>query len=178
MLNRYIDNKNGTVTDTKTGLIWLKDANCFGKQDWINATRSAAQLADGQCGLSDGSKADNWCLPTLKEWEEMVDRRYADPALSNAAGTGRWQPNDIFDRNSPDNSNDWKYWSSTPKVNCPRIIMWVMHLWEGGCLCHHGENKYLVWPLRDPTDKERKLLSDLLFKESLPPPDREKVCKE
>ena len=27
---RFTDNLDGTVTDNQTGLIWLKDANCFG----------------------------------------------------------------------------------------------------------------------------------------------------
>ena len=29
---RFTDNGNGTVTDNLTGLIWLKNANCFGKE--------------------------------------------------------------------------------------------------------------------------------------------------
>ena len=29
---RFTDNGSGTVTDNLTGLIWLKDANCFGSQ--------------------------------------------------------------------------------------------------------------------------------------------------
>lgn len=34
---RFTDNGNGTVTDNLTGLIWLKDANCFGKRFWADA---------------------------------------------------------------------------------------------------------------------------------------------
>jgi hypothetical protein len=33
---RFRDNCNGTVTDNLTGLIWLKNANCFGVQ-WTAA---------------------------------------------------------------------------------------------------------------------------------------------
>ena len=55
--NRYIDCGNGTVTDTVGGLIWLADANCFGSQNWANANTLAVALANGQCGLSDGSAA-------------------------------------------------------------------------------------------------------------------------
>jgi len=29
---RFMDNGNGTVTDNLTGLIWLKNANCFGAE--------------------------------------------------------------------------------------------------------------------------------------------------
>ena len=34
---RFTDNGVGTVTDNLTGLIWLKDANCFGPRDWSEA---------------------------------------------------------------------------------------------------------------------------------------------
>ena len=31
---RFTDNKDGTVTDNMTGLVWLKNMSCFGIQDW------------------------------------------------------------------------------------------------------------------------------------------------
>ena len=34
---RYTDNHNGTVTGKLTGLIWLKNANCFGSATWAQA---------------------------------------------------------------------------------------------------------------------------------------------
>jgi hypothetical protein len=34
---RFTDNSNGTVTDNLTGLIWLKNANCFNTRTWIQA---------------------------------------------------------------------------------------------------------------------------------------------
>ena len=34
---RFTDNTNGTVTDNLTGLIWLKNANCFGEKSWSAA---------------------------------------------------------------------------------------------------------------------------------------------
>lgn len=37
---RFIDNSNGTITDMLTGLIWLKDASCFGLKDWYSALLS------------------------------------------------------------------------------------------------------------------------------------------
>src|SRR5215475_11535304 len=50
---RFTDNNNGTITDNLTGLIWLKNASCFGTQVWDTAITSANGLANGQCGLSD-----------------------------------------------------------------------------------------------------------------------------
>ena len=56
---------NGTVTDGN--LVWLKNANCFGIKNFNNALSSIGTLATGACGLSDGSKAGDWRLPSLDE---------------------------------------------------------------------------------------------------------------
>jgi hypothetical protein len=55
------------VTDNLTNLIWLKNANCDGQKDWNEAETWAANLASGTCGLSDGSSAGDWRLPTKTE---------------------------------------------------------------------------------------------------------------
>jgi hypothetical protein len=58
---------NGTVTDNTTGLVWLKDANCASTKNWADANTWAGGLADGICGLTDGSSAGNWRVPTIDE---------------------------------------------------------------------------------------------------------------
>lgn len=35
--NIYVDCGNGTVTDNRSGLVWLKDADCAGFTDWFTA---------------------------------------------------------------------------------------------------------------------------------------------
>jgi len=75
--NRYVDCGNGTVTDTVTGLIWLQNANCFGAHNYAAANQAAAGLADGQCGLTDGSSSGDWRLPTKSEWEATIARAVA-----------------------------------------------------------------------------------------------------
>ena len=89
--NRYVDCGNGTVTDTVTGLIWLKNADCLGRKNWAAANAAAAVLADGQCGLTDGSSPGDWRLPTLDEWTATIARARtlacSLPALTNDAGT-------------------------------------------------------------------------------------------
>lgn len=70
---RFTDNQNGTVTDTLTGLIWLKDANCVGDQSIQNALLYSNSLASGSCGLTDGSGPGDWRLPNLNELESLVD---------------------------------------------------------------------------------------------------------
>jgi len=47
-----------------------------------NAVTEVTQLADGACGLSDGSTAGKWRLPNLNELESLIDVSASDPALS------------------------------------------------------------------------------------------------
>ena len=54
-LNRYVDCGNGTVTDTVTGLIWLKEAGCLGPSAYAAANDAAAALQHGDCNLTDNS---------------------------------------------------------------------------------------------------------------------------
>jgi hypothetical protein len=102
---RFCDMGDGTVLGIDTGLIWLKDANCFGDKTWDDAAAAAANLADGQCGLTVGSAADDWRLLTKEERRAFVDASYSNPALCNAAGTGKWSQGDAFDNVR---SNFWK----------------------------------------------------------------------
>jgi hypothetical protein len=78
---RLIDNNNGTVTDNLTGLVWLKNANCFRAQVWTAALASANTLASGACGLSDGSASGQWRLPNRKEMQSLLDRSKYNFAL-------------------------------------------------------------------------------------------------
>ena len=96
-LSRYIDCRNGTVTDSVTGLVWLRDARCLGAVDWATGSTRVARLADGECGLSDGSRSGQWRLPTVNEWRATIEPAVAmgcslegvgtPPALTNTAGT-------------------------------------------------------------------------------------------
>ena len=70
---RFIDNQNGTVTDTMTGLIWLKQADCI-RDAWAAAVAEVNQLAGGQCGLNDGSTAGSWRMPNRNELQSLSDR--------------------------------------------------------------------------------------------------------
>jgi len=78
---RFTDNGNGTVTDNLTNLIWLKDANCFGDRIWTDALEDANTLADGSCGLTDGSVVGDWRLPNIRELQSLIDFDNFDPAL-------------------------------------------------------------------------------------------------
>ena len=55
---RYVDCGNGTVTDNETGLIWLKNANCFGEMGWFAAM---AAVADWINFMFVGFVSSWWC---------------------------------------------------------------------------------------------------------------------
>jgi hypothetical protein len=70
---RFLDNGNGTLTDTMTGLVWMKQANCI-EAGWAEAVAQVQSLGNGTCGLSDGSKPGDWRLPNRNEMQSLEDR--------------------------------------------------------------------------------------------------------
>src|SRR5881409_615566 len=89
---RYADCGNGTVTDSLTGLVWLKKSNCLPSADFEAAKKAVAGLKNGDCMLTDGSSPGDWRLPTQKDWEttmeKALDMGCSGPTLTNDAGTG------------------------------------------------------------------------------------------
>ena len=139
---RFTDKGNGTVTDNLTGLIWLKNANCFGTKNWDQAMDKAAALHTGECGLTDGSSEGDWRLPTKEEWEAFVDMNYFYPALSNAAGTGKWSEGDAFN-----NVQSGYYWSSTA-YGTYTDHAWFLNIAYGYVYDPSKSDSFYVWPVR------------------------------
>jgi hypothetical protein len=71
---RFTDNRDGTISDNNTRLVWLKNASCsdelngiknpYGKLNWHDAVKWVGTLASGACRLRDGSCAGDWRLST------------------------------------------------------------------------------------------------------------------
>ncbi len=147
---RFTDNANGTVTDNLTGLIWLRDASCAdlagtdtsGRGNWTTALSAAAALASGTCGLSDGSVAGDWRLPSRFELESLLDLEYYSPALSNAAGTAKWTEGDAFS-----GVQSHYFWSSSSYAGSPSDA-WAVGLSIGNVNYYGKTGSYYVWPVR------------------------------
>lgn len=82
---RFIDNGDGTLADTVTGLTWLKKADCI-RQSWLGAITTINSLASGQCGLTDGSTAGQWRMPNRSEMLSLSDRAPTFPQANYLNG--------------------------------------------------------------------------------------------
>ena len=111
---RLTDNGDGTVKDNLTGLIWLKDANCFGARPWTDALSDANTLANGSCGLAEHSvgqvRTGEWRLPNVRELHSLMDFSQFAPALPVGHLFAGVQSSGL-------------YWSSTTYANAPSALM-------------------------------------------------------
>jgi hypothetical protein len=139
---RFTDHGDGTVTDNLTGLIWLKNANCFGTRSWANALADANGLASGSCGLTDGSGAGDWRLPNVRELYSLIDLGFWNLALPDTAGTNKWQEGDPFTGVEGN-----YYWSATSVAQDPSLA-WVVHLVSGNPGVSTKSSDAPVWPVR------------------------------
>ena len=132
---RFTDNGNGTITDNLTGLIWLKNANCFGLRTWALALTDASALNSGECGLTDGSVEGELYLPNRNELASLVDLENFTPALPTGHPFTNFQ--------------SLNYWSSTTFASSPANVWSVF--FGGGDVAVIGKAflPFFVLPVRD-----------------------------
>ncbi len=162
--DRYTDNNDGTVTDNRTCLIWLKDADCLGKQTWAEASVQICQL-NGQKDCRSENEAEpeeedekpldceeytigtitGWRLPTLQELQSLMHYDFYNPVISNAEGSEKWgekPENDAFSSVRLD-----LYWSSTTNA-LGATQAWHIRLTDGNTGTSDKERaKNYVWPV-------------------------------
>jgi len=131
--SRFDDNGDGTVTDTDTGLMWMKCAagkagsDCSYSIDYTDYT-AISPVADigarlltwsdalayarrinmdaehrDDRDINPGGHAD-WRLPDAKELSSIIERCTFNPSLNT----------EVFTENTPTSANSGKYWSATP----------------------------------------------------------------
>ncbi len=103
-----VDNENGTITDTETGLMWQKET-APEIYNWQEALAYVEGLVLPSGGYSD------WRLPNRNELQTLVDYSNFDPAI------------DPLLRGSTESS---PYWSSTTNVN-KSACAWRVDFYEG-----------------------------------------------
>lgn len=110
---RWVDKGDGTVADTVTGLVWLKQADCI-YQTWAGATAAVDALSSGQCGLTDGSEGGSWRMPTRSEMLSMSDRMENNQADFFNHTYLNWNNSLFQEAIFTDFARYEYYWTSTP----------------------------------------------------------------
>jgi len=143
---RFIDNNNGTVTDKRTGLIWLKTANLCGKKTWFEAEMYCAGLAHGIAGLSDGSFFGQWRLPEPEELQGLgTDPPEAWlPFYYNYPLVLWTMPGEPFTDVQP-----YNYWSHQISGSYGLRFTTAVSMSSGFTGEMINSYKYYVWPVRD-----------------------------
>ncbi len=131
---RFEDNGDGTVTDHLTGLVWLQNANCGGYMNWYDALTYCNNLANGSCGLADGSAAGDWRLPNIIELESLVNAEE-----SNSAS---WLNTQGFT-----NVQSSYCWSATTYAFYA-LNAWCVVMGSGNVGCDGKSSNCYVWPVR------------------------------
>ena len=133
---RYTDNGDGTVTDSLTGLMWLKDAGCL-KNRWNDSLNIIVDFnTSPQRYACSGYFAnyDDWRMPNVKELESMINYETSDAAgWLNSAGFA--------------NVKYSSYWSSTTSRKSAAQA-WMINMKKSGKLLKNKKSNYYAWPVR------------------------------
>ena len=131
------DNGDGTITDTKTGLIWKR---CLEGQSGSDCASGSAEAFTWQQALqraqtvnSSGGFAgfSDWRLPTIKELSSLVEHQCVDPAINltrfpNASNHWLWSSSAVAgsadDAWSVSFYNGYSYWGNKGSDNQLRLV--------------------------------------------------------
>jgi hypothetical protein len=102
----FVANKDGTITDTRTGLVWTKET----ARDGAGYRLTTWEDALGYCEGLDLAGRSRWRLPTIDELESIIDLSVCVPAV-----------NTLF---FPD-TRQGDYWTSTT-YDGSRSSAWVI----------------------------------------------------
>ncbi|MBF0212755.1 MAG: DUF1566 domain-containing protein [Magnetococcales bacterium] len=132
---RFTDNRDGTVRDNLTRLVWMRNAGCWAGLPWANALSTVAGLNAGtvSCsGYTTGTHTD-WRLPQIRELSSLIDAGHVSMALPS----GHPFSNILLGY----------YWSATTYASNTGNA-WLMSLIDGNVSDDRKTNYYYVWPVR------------------------------
>jgi hypothetical protein len=118
---RFVDNEDGTVTDTCTGLMWQKDTADTNGDGQVPDDRSDALPwceALSYCENLSFAGHDDWRLPNVRDLQSIVDYGSQDPAIDP-----------VFEAVSS------FYWSATSNVAVSAFgptFAWDVYFGDGG----------------------------------------------
>ena len=104
--NAFVDNQDGTITDSSTGLTWTQN-DSDSAMTWLQALEYAENLVF--------AGYDDWRLPNAKELHTIVDYTRSPATTGSAAIDPVFNASQIVDEEGGVN---WPYyWTSTTHVN-------------------------------------------------------------
>jgi hypothetical protein len=112
---RFVDNGDGTITDTRSGLTWSKATLCEEEINHAQAEKICAEL--------DLAGHNDWRLPTVDELFALADRTRTEPAIDTEA--------------FPDTQSDW-YWTSTISAWSSGFA-WIVGFYDGNANYYHRD---------------------------------------
>ena len=132
--NDFVDNRDGTVTDRATGLMWMQiDSGALksgplgdGRMNWTQALNWAARL--NYAGHAD------WRLPNAKELQSIVDYRRSPATTRSAAIDPMFSSTPL--RNEAGHEDYAQYWTSTTHLDGPRQGDAAVYIAFGEALGH------------------------------------------
>lgn len=124
--NRFVDNQDGTITDLRTNLMWMKTPN--------EAAKTYKDAVD-YCRNLKHNGLTGWRLPTIAELKKIVDKKQRNPALP---------------KNHPFSGiiTHIMYWSKTDHKFSPEFV-YSMNFWHGKVTYLKKIYKAMTWPVRD-----------------------------
>lgn len=139
--NRFVDNKDGTITDTATNLMWIKNGwrlEFISALPWFEALDKVRSFKY--------RNYTDWRLPTIEEWNSLIDTNKQNPALV--------EPNPFENIIS-----HMPYWSKTEFTydknhicdeNCT-FDSYIVLLWSGTTYHQKKSNRAFILPVRSIT---------------------------
>ena len=133
----FTDNGNGTVTDKRTGLMWVKDANLPGKTMLFHQALAYIEKLNEKEYSNFGYT--DWRLPTYNELRSLIDfKKYT-----------RW--GHVLPLGHPfENVQSLRFYDGSS----PTYLTKPDHAWLVNCYCrivgHNAKSCYgFAWPVRD-----------------------------
>ena len=126
----------GPLPDNLTGLMWLRDAECFGNMSWQDALDTVAAFNADSENFSCGGYAagySDWRLPNRKELYSLMDFSHSGPALPDGQPFLNVQPS--------------YYWASTSYASYSNLA-WAVGLGDGSVYDVFKPLGFYVWPVR------------------------------
>ncbi len=118
---RFVDNMDGTVMDTCSGLMWQQDTGNDGNAlNWCSAL--------DYCESLDFAGHTDWRMPNVRELQSIADYQLFDPAIDSLFG-----------------ALSSFYWSSTSYAEFPAVAWLVVFSFGGG---NEGSGRRLARAVR------------------------------